>query len=126
MTAEEAGRKVRYEAFGMTAADLLRRGIAAQDIAIAVAQNANDQAETILFRILRGTGTDGLAGIKNDMKRYAGRLRRKAQRRIARICVIRSRAVQMRRKAQWRRLRWSDRCWKRSARRSNGIWQSGI
>lgn len=31
MTAEEAGRKVRYEAFGMTAADLLRRGIAAQD-----------------------------------------------------------------------------------------------
>ena len=67
-TAEEAGRKVRYEAFGMTAADLLRRGIAAQDIAIAVAQNANDQAETILFRILRGTGTDGLAGIAK--KRY--------------------------------------------------------
>ena len=68
MTAEEAGRKVRYEAFGMTAADLLRRGIAAQEIAIAVAQNANDQAETILFRILRGTGTDGLAGIAK--KRY--------------------------------------------------------
>lgn len=68
MTAEEAGRKVRYEAFGMTAADLLRRDIAAQDIAIAVAQNANDQAETILFRILRGTGTDGLAGIAK--KRY--------------------------------------------------------
>ena len=68
MTAEEAGRKVRYEAFGMTAADLLCRGIAAQEIAIAVAQNANDQAETILFRILRGTGTDGLAGIAK--KRY--------------------------------------------------------
>lgn len=68
MSAEEAGRKVRYEAFGMTAADLLRRGIAAQEIAIAVAQNANDQAETILFRILRGTGTDGLAGIAK--KRY--------------------------------------------------------
>lgn len=68
MTAEEAGRKVRYEAFGMTAADLLRRGIAAQEIAIAVAQNANDQAETILFRILRGTGTDGLVGIAK--KRY--------------------------------------------------------
>ena len=68
MTAEEAGRKVRYEAFGMTAADLLRRSIAAQEIAIAVAQNANDQAETILFRILRGTGTDGLAGIAK--KRY--------------------------------------------------------
>lgn len=37
-------------------------------IAIAVAQNANDQAETILFRMLRGTGTDGLAGIA--YKRY--------------------------------------------------------
>lgn len=68
MTAEEAGRKVRYEAFDTTATDLLCRDIAAQDIAIAVAQNANDQAETILFRILRGTGTDGLAGIAK--KRY--------------------------------------------------------
>lgn len=37
---------------------------------IAVAQNANDQAETILFRVLRGTGTDGLAGIA--YKRYEG------------------------------------------------------
>lgn len=32
-------------------------------VRIAVAQNANDQAETILHRILRGTGTDGLSGI---------------------------------------------------------------
>lgn len=32
-------------------------------VKIAIAQNANDQAETILFRLLRGTGTDGLAGI---------------------------------------------------------------
>ena len=28
-----------------------------------MAQNANDQAETVLFRILRGTSVDGLAGI---------------------------------------------------------------
>ena len=68
LTSEEAGRKARYEAFGIVAAELLRRGIAAQDVAIAIAQNANDQAETILFRILRGTGTDGLAGIAK--KRY--------------------------------------------------------
>ena len=88
MTAEEAGRKVRYEAFGMTAADLLRRGIAAQEIAIAVAQNANDQAETILFRILRGTGTDGLAGIAK--KRYETvRWETAAKSAAAQIAVIR-------------------------------------
>lgn len=68
MTGEEAGRAARYEAFYQVArevADGLARD--ADDITdrikIAVAQNANDQAETILFRILRGTGTDGLAGI---------------------------------------------------------------
>lgn len=68
LTSEEAGRKARYEAFGRVAAGLLAEGVAAEQIAIAVAQNANDQAETILFRILRGTGTDGLAGIAK--KRY--------------------------------------------------------
>ncbi len=68
LTSEEAGRKARYEAFGRVAAGLLAEGVAAERIAIAVAQNANDQAETILFRILRGTGTDGLAGIAQ--KRY--------------------------------------------------------
>ena len=39
-----------------------------ENVVIAVAQNANDQAETILFRILRGTGIDGLSGIA--YKRY--------------------------------------------------------
>ena len=68
LTSEEAGRKARYEAFGKVAAGLLDKGVEAEQIAIAVAQNANDQAETILFRILRGTGTDGLAGIAK--KRY--------------------------------------------------------
>ena len=63
LTPEEAGRKARYDAFFQLAEELADRGIARDDIAVAVAQNANDQCETILFRILRGTGTDGLAGI---------------------------------------------------------------
>lgn len=63
LTSEEAGRKARYEAFGKKAQVLVEAGISKADIVIAVAQNADDQAETILFRMLRGAGTDGLAGI---------------------------------------------------------------
>ncbi len=65
MTGEEAGRMARYDAFFRVAEEVeaaLPQG-AKTGVKIAVAQNANDQAETILFRILRGTGTDGLAGI---------------------------------------------------------------
>lgn len=60
MTDEEAGRKVRYEAFVQVANELAAGG---KSVRIAVAQNADDQAETVLFRLLRGTGTDGLAGM---------------------------------------------------------------
>ncbi|MDR2609984.1 MAG: tRNA lysidine(34) synthetase TilS [Clostridiales Family XIII bacterium] len=65
-TPEEAGRAVRYEAF----AEEARRWETAQDqkgdgstVRIAVAHNRNDQAETVLMRLIRGTGTDGLAGM---------------------------------------------------------------
>ena len=78
LTSEEAGRKARYDAFFETVQELAGEleqhctqepSMPGTDkIAIAVAQNANDQAETILFRMLRGTGTDGLAGIA--YKRY--------------------------------------------------------
>lgn len=63
LTSEEAGRKARYQAFGETALKLCEMGVPKDKIAIALAHNANDQCETILFRIMRGTGTDGLAGI---------------------------------------------------------------
>ena len=71
MTGEEAGRKARYDAFYRTAGEiasrLMENGMSEKEakdsVRIAVAQNANDQAETVLFRLLRGTGTDGLAGI---------------------------------------------------------------
>ncbi len=56
LTSEEAGREVRYKAFNE-----VKNEMKAQKIAIA--QNLNDQAETLLMRILRGTGTDGLSGI---------------------------------------------------------------
>lgn len=63
LTSEEAGRKARYDSFGQVALKLYEQSIPKEKIAIALAHNANDQCETILFRIMRGTGTDGLAGI---------------------------------------------------------------
>ena len=60
MTSEEAGRKARYDAFYQVAEEI---DAPESRVKIAVAQNANDQAETVLFRVLRGTGTDGLAGM---------------------------------------------------------------
>lgn len=56
ITAEEAGRKLRYGFF--------REIIKAQGSGkIAVAHNKKDQAETLLMRIMRGTGVDGLKGM---------------------------------------------------------------
>ena len=109
LTPEEAGRKVRYEAFRQTAEDIAagqmhpdnaagqphpdiaagkprpagapcgasagqmpapaqQAPVPREQIAIAVAQNAQDQCETFFFRLLRGSGPDGLAGIA--YKRY--------------------------------------------------------
>lgn len=49
---ENAARNARYEAFRNVAADYL-----------AVAQHIDDQAETVLHQMLRGTGLKGLAGM---------------------------------------------------------------
>lgn len=57
LTSEEAGREVRYQAFNQVKAEV-------HADKIAVAQNMNDQAETLLMRLLRGTGIDGLSGIE--------------------------------------------------------------
>lgn len=57
LSSESAGREARYEFF-----DELLGKLDAQKIALA--HNANDQAETVLMRIIRGTGMEGLVGIK--------------------------------------------------------------
>jgi tRNA(Ile)-lysidine synthase len=61
---EEAGRDARYEAFREAAARIAEDlGLPRARVRIAVAHNKNDQAETVLMRILRGTGPDGLAAV---------------------------------------------------------------
>ena len=56
MTEEEAGRTVRYRVF-----EEMKREKNADSIA--VAHHQNDQAETVLFRMCRGTGMRGMRGI---------------------------------------------------------------
>lgn len=53
-TVEEAGRNFRYHIFAEYAGKTGR---------IAVAHHADDQAETVLMRLCRGTGLDGLKGM---------------------------------------------------------------
>ena len=54
MSSEEAGRLLRYDFF---------RSLAGKNAKIFLAHNANDQAETVLFRIIRGTGIEGLCAM---------------------------------------------------------------
>ncbi len=60
---EETGRKVRYDFF-----DEIQQKVGANKIGIA--HNQNDQAETILMNILRGTGIKGLVGIEKKNGKY--------------------------------------------------------
>ncbi len=54
---EEAGRKARYEFFN----EILKKTSSNK---IATAHTANDNAETVLMNILRGSGSNGLKGIE--------------------------------------------------------------
>lgn len=65
MSSEEAGRKVRYEAFHRVLKEM-------GGGKTAVAHNSDDNSETFLFNLFRGTGLQGLTGIKpvrNDIIR---------------------------------------------------------
>ncbi len=70
LSSEEAGRQLRYRAFEEV---MERQWRAQQELQgqqkqltgkIAVAHNAEDRAETMLFHLFRGTGMKGLASIK--------------------------------------------------------------
>lgn len=63
---EDGARKLRYEIFNE-----IREKLSADKIAIG--HNKNDQAETVLMRIMRGTGLQGLRGI--EYKREGGIIR---------------------------------------------------
>lgn len=65
LSVEEAGRLVRYQAFEEEAKRFLpeaaRRG---NTVKIALAHHGDDNAETMLFHMCRGSGLAGLAGIR--------------------------------------------------------------
>ena len=65
LSEEEAGRKVRYQAF-------LNECESNQCNKIAVAHNKNDNAETVLFHLFRGSGITGLTGIVSSRDIKAG------------------------------------------------------
>jgi len=65
MGLESAGRKLRYEWLTKVAQEN-------RFDAVATAHTADDQAETVLMKFLRGAGTRGLAGIYPQMVRVSG------------------------------------------------------
>ncbi|WP_124065803.1 tRNA lysidine(34) synthetase TilS [Clostridium sp. E02] len=58
MSVEEAGRHLRYQIFEKERSDF-------GGTKIAVAHHADDQAETILYNLFRGTGLKGLGGMRS-------------------------------------------------------------
>lgn len=61
LSCEEAGRIKRYEAFNQVYEKKVAEG---RNCKIAVAHNMDDNSETFLFNLFRGTGIKGLTGIR--------------------------------------------------------------
>ena len=64
LSEEEAGRRLRYEAFAAALEKF--PGV------LALAHNSDDQAETIIFNLIRGSYFSGLAGMKPVTQHNAG------------------------------------------------------
>lgn len=77
---QEAARFARYEFLDTTAAAL-------GSSKIATAHTQDDQAETVLLNILRGTGLDGLRGIPETRGRYIRPLLNVTRREIEAYCL---------------------------------------
>ncbi len=61
MSPEEAGRQLRYQVFEEVLEQQKKKG---ESCKIAVAHNAEDRAETMLFHLFRGSGIKGLGSIQ--------------------------------------------------------------
>lgn len=58
---EEAARILRYQAFADTAQKLMEQG---KKVKVALAHHRNDNAETVLFQMIRGSGLTGMCGMQ--------------------------------------------------------------
>ncbi|MGM0441241.1 MAG: tRNA lysidine(34) synthetase TilS [Elusimicrobiota bacterium] len=66
LSIEEAARILRYRKLRLIGEDISRKGI------IFTAHTASDQAETVLFRIVKGTGKGGIQGIRKTFNLTSG------------------------------------------------------
>lgn len=70
LSTEEAGRIVRYQSFYEEAEKVFKH--TGKSPKILIAHNIDDQAETILFRIIRGTGITGIKAMQKVEMTAAG------------------------------------------------------
>ena len=68
---QQAARDARYRLLADLVASLSPAALDGQPVGIALAHHLDDQAETFIMRLQRGSGVDGLAGMK-PMRGHAG------------------------------------------------------